>query len=128
MGFFAHDAVLVHILGYTTSTQPNSDYPKVRFPDLDAFRATLPAEFARLVIGPVPTVVNGDFTAVFLPDGSKEGRPESDLGDEYRLRFVALFGRYEDGSTPFDVAVVRFGGDEPSEAWIQVPEAAGVVR
>ena len=113
MGYMAHHAVLVHIGGYASNGLAD---------DIANFRNSLPPEWQPLVVGPVPTVVNGDFTAVFLPDGSKEGWSTSDEGDDYRRRFVELFAsRYEDGSSPHDVALVRFGGDEPDLADVSDP-------
>lgn len=113
MGYTRHDAVIVQIAGYAMN--PGSigrdDMPVI---DLDAFRATLPDEWHRLVIGPVKSITNGSYTAVFLPDGSKEGWGTSDEGDVYRAQFAALFSfAYDDGSSPFDVVHIRFGGDEP---------------
>lgn len=102
MGYVAHDAVLV-----TTET-----YREGGLPDIDAFRAEMPEEFRRLVIGPVQTAVNGTVCYAFLPDGSKEGWPQSDEGDLWRGRFKALFRfAYDDGSSPDDVVEVRFGAD-----------------
>ena len=102
MGYIAHDAVLV----------VTQDYREGGLPDMDAFRDSMPEHFRHLVIGPIPTAVNGDTLYAFLPDGSKEGWSGSDLGDEWRERFKALFRfAYSDGSSPDDVVSVRFGGD-----------------
>jgi hypothetical protein len=109
MGYIAHDAVLVTA----------SDYMEGRdgWPDVDAFRQSLPEEWRSLVIGPVRSITNGYLSYAFLPDGSKEGWDTSDQGDEYRQRFAALFlARYSDGSGPFDVVKVRYGGDEYDHA------------
>ncbi|MFJ1539248.1 hypothetical protein ACIODS_11965 [Micromonospora chalcea] len=101
MGYIAHDAIIV-----TTG-----DHRPGGLPDIDAFRASLPPEFRHLVIGPVPSAVNGYVSYVFLPDGSKEGWKMSDDGDEYRAQFAALFSeRYADGSTSDDWVAVRYGG------------------
>lgn len=106
MGYIAHDAVIV----------VTEDYREGGLPDMDAFRASMPEHFRHLVIGPVQTVANGSTCYVFLPDGSKEGWVDSDLGDEWRRRFKELFRlAYDDGSSPDDVVSVRFGGDYGSE-------------
>lgn len=91
-------------------------------PDVDAFRASLPAEWQPLIVGPVGSITNDYWTFAFLPDGSKEGWDTSDRGDEYREQFEDLFSfRYEDGSSPFDVVHVRFGDDERYEPKVTGP-------
>lgn len=93
-------------------------------PDIDGFRARLPERWKPLVIGPVPSVVNGYVMYVFLWDGSKEGWADAEAGDELRRMFIELFsGAYEDGSSPYDVlqAEFRWGGDEPT-GWGDVAE------
>ncbi|WP_109507319.1 hypothetical protein [Nocardioides speluncae] len=120
MGFMAHHAVVVHISGYVYS----DNYPSGRAPapDIAAFRETLPGRFQRLVVGPIVTAINGDLVAAFLPDGSKEGWPDSDEGDDYRRQFIELFSWcYDDGSSPFEVVHLRFGGDEPQDGWMVQP-------
>lgn len=119
MGYIAHHAVLVTVSGYVTK-----DAGKIRMPDVNSFRASLPPEWAALVVGPVPAVINDYLHFVFLPDGSKEGWDDSDKGDAYREQFAELFSAcYEDGSSPFDVALVRYGGDEPHLGHVEDPRA-----
>lgn len=102
MGTYIHDAVTV-----TTAAWRDGGLP-----DIDAFRDSLPEEFRQLVIGPVPSCFNGRVSYAFLPDGSKEGWPPSDQGDEYRARFAALFAQQdEDGATCDDTVHIRYGGD-----------------
>jgi hypothetical protein len=111
MGYMRHNAVIVTAADYAM----RGEYG-VAAPDVEAFRESLPEEWRRLLVGPVQSVMNGYLSFAFLPDGSKEGWGDSDLGDEFRQRFIDLFAfAYEDGSTPFDVLVIdaRFGGDEP---------------
>lgn len=111
MGYYAHHAVIIHVSG--SSIDGPHTQSCIRFPDLDGFRKALPQEFQQLLIGPIPGAINGDYSVVFLPDGSKEGWETSDEGDRIRHRLVDLFNQfYEDLSTPFDVAEVRFGGDD----------------
>jgi hypothetical protein len=113
VGYIAHDAVLVTASDYVLDSKPGG----IGMPDVDAFRASLPEEWRQLVIGPVGSVVNGYLSYAFLPDGSKEGWDTSDRGDEYRRQFAALFSAgYEDGSSPFDVVTVRYGGDDSDYA------------
>jgi hypothetical protein len=108
MGYIAHDAVLVTLSDYVQDR-----HAEPSMPDVDAFRASLPEEWRPLVVGPIKALINGYISYAFLPDGSKEGWPPSDAGDEYRDQFAALFSfTYEDGSSPFDVVRVRFGGDD----------------
>jgi len=106
MGYLAHHAVLVH------DWQSDNGNPE----RVEAFRANLPEEWAALVVGPIETVVNCAKVYAFLPDGSKEWWPDSDEGDRLRDEFVALFA-----GTYADVAVVRFGGDEPEHASVSQP-------
>jgi hypothetical protein len=92
-------------------------------PDIDAFRASLPRAWAPLVVGPFRGMVNDTLTWMFVPDGSKEGWPESDDGDAYLLEFADLFAvrHEEDGSTPFSVVLVAFGGDYPDRMGVMDP-------
>lgn len=99
MGYFAHDAVIVTTNDYWPETLPN----------IEEFRESLPEEWRPLVIGPVSGVVNGYITYAFLPDGSKEGWDDSDLGDDYRRWFADLFKTEERGYP--DKVSIRFGGD-----------------
>lgn len=113
MGYMRHNAIIVTAAGYALEGRHDA-------PDVDAFRQSLPEQWQRLVIGPVKSVINDYQSFAFLPDGSNEGWDDSDLGDEYRQRFIDLFSfAYEDGSTPFNVLVVdaRFGGDEPGDGF-----------
>lgn len=106
MGYVRHDAIIVT----TSDCRPGG------LPDIEAFRASLPEEFQRLVIGPIPSAMNLYHSYVFLPDGSKEFWPASDQGDLYRRQFAALFDHvYDDGSSHDDVVAVTFGHDHRSE-------------
>lgn len=110
-----HNTVIVTAAGYAMEGKYG-----VTAPDVEAFRESLPEEWRRLLVGPVQSVVNGYLSFAFLPDGSKEGWEDSDLGDEFRQRFIDLFSfAHGDGSSPFDVLVIdaRFGGDEPGAGY-----------
>lgn len=114
MGVIKNDAAIVTVSGYIL------DRPEM--PDVEAFRESMPVEFRPLLVGPIPALVNGDVTYVFAPDGSKEGWGLSNDADHWRTEFVDLFGfRYDDGSSPFAVVSVRYGGD-------QVYEGGAIVR
>jgi hypothetical protein len=109
-----HNAIIVTASGYVM----DGAYADIPVPDVEGFRASLPESWRRLVIGPVVTQLNGYHNFAFLPDGSYDGWDESDLGDQYRQRFIDLFSfAYEDGSTPFQVVVMeaRFGEKTESE-------------
>jgi hypothetical protein len=115
MGYTRHNTVIVTAHGYAMRGEGN-----VPAPDVEAFRRSLPEDWRRLLVGPVPSLVNDYVTFAFLPDGSKEGWGTSDEGDGYRQQFIDLFRfAYDDGSTPFDVIVIdaRFGGDEPGASY-----------
>lgn len=75
---------------------------------VDRLRAELPPEWARLIVGPVEGVINGDVWWVMLPDGSKEGWSTSYRGEEVRARFAAL--------APYGAVGMRFG-DEEATSW-----------
>lgn len=74
-------------------------------------------EAARLgldITGMLQTTVNEWHTFLVGPDGSKEGWPESDVGDGKRDQFIAWLDgqRFDDGSSPFDWVEVQYGDDE----------------
>jgi hypothetical protein len=65
-------------------------------------------------ISPItPLALNGRRSFFVPPDGSKEGWPESDQGNELRNKFVEELKAfvYEDGSSPLDWVEVQFGDD-----------------
>lgn len=112
MGYPRHNAVIAVVPRYVASRM----FPDVPVPDVEGFRESLPQQWRPLVVGPIPSVINGYVTYVFAPDGSNEGWPDSDDGDRYRHRFAELFSfTFPDGSSPYNVLVIdaRFGGDEP---------------
>lgn len=95
-------------------------FPDTPVPDVEGFRDPLSEAWRPLVVGPIPSVVNGYVTYVFAPDGSNEGWSESDDGDRHRRQFAELFDfKYSDGSSPCNVLVIdaRFGGDEPGAGY-----------
>ena len=102
MGYIRHDAVIVVVWEDETITG-------LLNARIEALRQEMDAAFRPLVIGPIETPVNGDTLYAFLPDGSKEGWPESDKGDEYRAKFIDCF---EVAKWPNGIHV-EFGGDEP---------------
>ena len=67
------------------------------------------------------TKLNGIRTFVVLPDGSKEGWPESDAGDETRDQFIKWLESkaHDDGSSPYDWAEVRYGDDEGANGLVR---------
>lgn len=74
--------------------------------------AALTAGCAVTLIGPPTT--NGYVSFLVVPDGSKEGWPESDRGDTARDTFVAWIRAhtYGDGSNRYDWAEVQYGDDD----------------
>lgn len=112
MGYIAHDAVVVTVSDYVY----NGATDEIVMPDVEAFKASMPEELRPLLVGPIPAVINGGATYFFAPDGSKEGWETSDLAEEWRERFIDLFtATYGDGSSPFAMVAVRFGGDYAHE-------------
>lgn len=61
-----------------------------------------------------PITVNGYQSFLVPPDGSKEGWPESECGDDRRREFKDWLDSqaYEDHSTPFSWIEVYYGGDD----------------
>lgn len=104
MGYITHDAVIVVI----------DEMSGRALPDVGGFRESLPQQWQGLVVGPVDSVANAQLVYAFLPDGSKEGWPSSDRGDEYREQFVNLFNAYA------DVTTFRFGGDFGAEVGVRM--------
>jgi hypothetical protein len=58
-----------------------------------------------------PALTNGFRSFLVIPDGSKEGWIESDVGAEHREAFVNWLNRqrYGDGSSPYDWVLVEYG-------------------
>lgn len=62
----------------------------------------------------IQSPINGYWSFLVAPDGSKEGWQESADGDASRDTFVSWLEaqRYEDGSSPLDWAEVQYGDDD----------------
>lgn len=62
----------------------------------------------------VPHAMNGGGSFLVPPDGSKEGWPESLLGDDRRAAFVRWMDsqRYDDGSTSLRWVEVMYADDD----------------
>lgn len=102
MGHIRHDVVFVTIGDHEAQ------------PDVGGFRASLPEDWRHLVVGPIKSVVNGDVTYAFLPDGSKTGWEHDRAGDRYRLAFIDLFRRASSWPDVMDgvIVSVNYGGDD----------------
>jgi hypothetical protein len=117
MGYSRSKVILVTWHGYVM--KPGGAEPGWTIPDVAVFRESLPEEWRPLVIGPVRSVVNDEWSAAFLWDGSKDGWDTAEQGDEYRQRFYDMFApliyEEDEGSSPADILRVsfRWGGDEP---------------
>lgn len=104
MGDVVHDAVIVTYGDYIEGSEHD--------PRVAEWRDTLPEEWRQLVIGPVPSIVNGYVTWILAPDGSKSHWSTDREGGGFRQDFLNLFAfRYEDGSSPFEVGTVAYGHD-----------------
>ena len=57
------------------------------------------------------TGLNNYSVVVMIPDGSKEGWPESERGDITRDKFIEELEKveYEDGSSPWEYVEISFG-------------------
>lgn len=84
---------------------------------------------------PIESTINGDWTFIVGPDGSKEGWPESDQGDRDRETFKTWLRdqSFEDDSSPYNWVEVRYGSElkghglNPAEItdsrWMKHPES-----
>jgi len=84
-------------------------------PDAARFRAGLPEDYQRLLIGPAISVVNGFLTWIFTSDGHYENW-DDDAAEAAALRaeFIALWDvAYPDGMEPFAVVHISYGGKRP---------------
>lgn len=129
MGYIAHHAVIVVISAHAWSTDEYYRKPLreegygVTEESFNTWRKGLPEQFQRIILGPVTTPANGDYVITMLPDGSKEGWGISDEGDRIRGELIDMFKwaySPEDlTDSPFDVAEMRFGGDDNDCLWIE---------
>ena len=94
MGYIAHEAVIA------------STYGEEQRERIECFRELLPVKWRGSLVGPIPAQTNGDDFWAFMPDGSKEGWPTSDVGEGLRDEFVGLLRHMR-----VDFVSVRFGGD-----------------
>lgn len=98
MGYVAHNAIVV------TSW------------DLKALTAAYDqaAEMGLISTDVEASPINSYWTFLVVPDGSKEGWNDSELGDHRRLLFKDWLRsqRYEDGSSALEWAEVRYGSDD----------------
>lgn len=92
MGYMRHNAIIV--TGF--------DEAKV-----NAWHAEAVAIFGGAVTNIVKAEINGYWSFLVGPDGSKEGWAESDEGDERRARFLAYLG----GQQWPDWIEVQYGDD-----------------
>ena len=99
MGYIRHHAILV--------TSWSSDEIK------RAHAQAVKCFGDKLVSWTETTQINGYGTFTVIPDGSKEGWPESDQGDERRDQFIDWLNqqRHTDGSGPFAWAEVQYGDE-----------------
>jgi len=90
----------------------------VRLFDVPRWRAY---SYAGLVSPVVGGLVNGERSFFIAPDGSKEGWPESDLGDDLRASFIAYLRskRYDDGSTSLKWVEVQFADENNDNRVLQ---------
>lgn len=81
---------------------------------IDAAHAEALRVFDDRVSGIMASPVNGVRSFFIPPDGSKEGWPESETGDQQREEFVAWLDaqRYGDGSSPYKWVEVQYGDDD----------------
>lgn len=98
MGIINHNAIIA-------TTWKNDEYERLK-----KWIKKFQPEDRILFLTGGPTC-NGYLTVVMIPDGSKEGWPESDAGDVLRDEFVTELekSKHDDGSSPWDYIEVGFG-------------------
>lgn len=70
-----------HVVVATTS---NEGWVK----DLKDWISKQPPDLRTLCTSPFPSLVNGYWTVIMIPDGSNEGWPQSEAGNYLRSRFI----------------------------------------
>jgi len=97
MGYMRHHAILVstYLRGNLRRARAEAKSLGLRYTDI------------------VESRLNNVVTFAVVPDGSKEGWPDSDAGDTARDKFIAWLDqqRYEDGSSWFEWAEVQYGDE-----------------
>lgn len=60
------------------------------------------------------SAINSWYTFTVTPDGSKEGWPQSEAGDDQRHKFISWLNskRFDDNSSPFDWVEIQYGSDD----------------
>ena len=98
MGYMRHHAIVI-----TTWDRESAE-------NVAAYAKELGCTQSEMVESPV----NGYFTLLIAPDGSKEGWNHSELGDTQRAELIQWLDaqRYSDGSSPFDWVEVQYGDDD----------------
>ena len=96
MGWIVHHAIIVTAHGDSDITRAREEARRL---------------FQGYVSDVIESPINGYWSFLIPPDGSKEGWPESDAGDAQRAQFHAWIAAqaYEDGSNSFDVVEVAYG-------------------
>lgn len=118
MGYMRHHAIVVTSFGKEYAEEAHDKATGI-FAALEGL-STPPLKPSPIMESPA----NNYYTFVIPPDGSKEGWPPSDKGNECRSRFASWLDqqRYGDGSSPHAWAVVRYG-DENGDNALEVHEA-----
>jgi len=99
MGYIRHHAIVVTGCGSSVTLVQSKAW----------------AIFGEDLVSPIlPKQINGFESFFIQPDGSKEGWPESDLGDDQRMEFLNwIVGRNnKDGSNELSFVEVFYGDDE----------------
>jgi hypothetical protein len=95
MGYIIHDAIVV-----------------TAFKKDDASSARTHAERCELAVTPlVASPMNGYWSFLIAPDGSKEGWPDSDLGEAQRAKWIEWARGCYDRGVYIDWVLVHYGGD-----------------
>lgn len=113
MGYMRHHAIVVTTYKSELAAEAHKQATALfqSEPGVRAFNGISPADMITPVL---ESPVNGYCSFAILPDGSKEGWADSDVGDTARAEFVKWLEsqRYVDGSSPLAWVEVQYGDDE----------------
>lgn len=106
MGYMRHHAIVV--------TSWNEEKIKeARTEIIDVGRDGWGDAVAEMVSPLTQGLINGQWSFLVAPDGSKEGWSHSDMGDAFREEAIRVLMSYayDDGSTSIEWCEVQFGDD-----------------
>jgi hypothetical protein len=109
-----HEVPIAIIVTASYSYDHSEDRHWIDVAHEEAFGIFSEYSLSQLVSPVVEGMVNNVRSFFIAWDGSKEGWPEDETGDEARAKFVQWLRdqAYEDGSSPLDWVEFQYGGDD----------------